>query len=109
MRIEAVVQMACARPSQQRRAATPQGHLVRQGTAGRESRHLQLRVDPANLTLGLLCGDRGRGKWHSSETMTCSLSNTTASAAIRAKLRVGTGWLFHEDPAFLLSVRPGSG
>jgi hypothetical protein len=41
MKIE-VVQMACTRAITAMRAAVPEGYLARQGTAGRESRHLQL-------------------------------------------------------------------
>lgn len=36
-----VVQMACASAITAVKAADPEGHLVRQATAGRESRHLQ--------------------------------------------------------------------
>ena len=41
MKIE-VVQMACTSAITVMKVAAPEGYLVRQGTAGRESRHLQL-------------------------------------------------------------------
>jgi hypothetical protein len=42
MRIEVVVQMVCTSAITAAKAATPRRRSVRQGTAGRESRHLQL-------------------------------------------------------------------
>ena len=41
MKIE-VVRMACTRPITAMKVAPPEGYLVRQGSASRESRHLQL-------------------------------------------------------------------